>query len=276
MWNLRIVTCVFGGALILISAADAQKISDDLKPSFPLHQLSNQSIVTLAEAGYDQEFIVDLIRHKQGHFDTSVEGLTFLAQHGISQSLVRFVVASENAPTDQPVTGSPTVPLSAATLADTPNVGTRPMPTMLLAANAKAATTRNFVDDPDLPRIFISPMAGELDGFIAAEIIRQRLPVQVVVEEKDAQLVLAGMSLRKVAGKSLLSVKETGQDIGNVRLMDVRTGTMIWAGEAGDWAFSVTRSNGLRKVAGDIVTRMKKESFAGKSVGITSALGSRP
>jgi hypothetical protein len=62
----------------------------------PRNVLSNQGIVMLADAGYDEDFLIDIIEHKQTRFDTTVEGLTFLANHGISERIIRFMIANEN------------------------------------------------------------------------------------------------------------------------------------------------------------------------------------
>lgn len=57
--------------------------------------LSNEGLVRLAEAGYDEVFLMDLIRRKAARFDTSVEGLEYLMKAGLSQQLVRSVLAVE-------------------------------------------------------------------------------------------------------------------------------------------------------------------------------------
>ncbi|MCC6294856.1 MAG: hypothetical protein IT164_19550 [Bryobacterales bacterium] len=57
--------------------------------------LTNEGLVRLAEAGYDEVFLMDLIRRKTARFDTSVEGLTYLMKAGLSQQLVRAVLALE-------------------------------------------------------------------------------------------------------------------------------------------------------------------------------------
>jgi Peptidase family M48 len=67
----------------------------EIKPYIPRQLLSNEGIVALAEAGYDQDFLLDLIRQEQTSFDTSVEGLDFLAQHGISETLVRAMTPTD-------------------------------------------------------------------------------------------------------------------------------------------------------------------------------------
>jgi hypothetical protein len=112
-------------------------------------------------------------------------------------------------------------------------------------------------------KVFISVMEGKLDGFIASEIIKQKLPVTVVTEDKDADFVLAGASIR--ADDKWYHVVFGGKDKneGNVRLLDVKTKTMAWAGEAGDrslWYGGFHRG-GERKVAERIVKQMKKDLF---------------
>jgi hypothetical protein len=146
----------------------------------------------------------------------------------------------------------------------------------ILSAGLVQASVKILPGDSDLPRVYISPMIGELDGFIAAEIVKQRLPMRVVLDEKDAQLELTGLSITEQ--------KTPDKHIGNVRLLDLRNGTMIWAGEAGDRSvsfnyfygvdivFSDRRRKGLRKIAERIVERMKKESFNGQSAQLISAL----
>lgn len=112
-------------------------------------------------------------------------------------------------------------------------------------------------------KVFISEMEGKLDGFIAPEIIKQKLPIKVVLEEKDADFVLAGASIK--ADDKWYHVAFGGKDKneGNVRLLDVKGKTMVWAGEAGDrslW-YGGFRRGGERKVAERIVKQMKKDLF---------------
>jgi hypothetical protein len=116
---------------------------------------------------------------------------------------------------------------------------------------------------PKGSKIFISEMEGKLDGFIAPEMVKQKLPLTVVLDEKDANFVLAGASIK--ADDKWYHVAFGGKDKneGNVRLLDVKERTMIWAGEAGDrslWYGSFKRG-GERKVAERIVKQMKKDLF---------------
>lgn len=112
-------------------------------------------------------------------------------------------------------------------------------------------------------KVFITPMEGDLDGFIAPEIIKQKLPVSVVLNEADADFVLVGGSIK--ADDKWYNVAFGGKDKneGNVRLLDVKSKSMIWAGEAGDRSlmYGSLRRGGQRKVAERIVKQMKKDCF---------------
>jgi len=119
------------------------------------------------------------------------------------------------------------------------------------------------------PRLFISPMEGKLDGFIAAEVIKQGLRVRVVLDDKDADLILVGQSLK--ADDHWYNAVWGGKDKneGNVRLIDVRSKTMVWAGEAGDRSliYGIYKRGGERKVADRLVRRLKKDYFSGTTSG---------
>src|SRR5271168_4534429 len=83
-------------------------------------------------------------------------------------------------------------------------------------------------------KVFIAPMENGLDGFIAPEIIKKKIPIVVVTEEKDAEYILSGASIK--ADDKWYNTVFGGKDKneGNVRLLDVKSKQMVWAGEAGD------------------------------------------
>jgi hypothetical protein len=58
--------------------------------------LTNMGVALLAKAGYSEGFIIDIIHHKQTQFDVSAEGLAWLAGQGLSERIVRTMVANEN------------------------------------------------------------------------------------------------------------------------------------------------------------------------------------
>lgn len=59
------------------------------------HILTNESIVTLAKAGFDELFIVERIRTSRTHFDTSVDGLVALKKAGITEDLIRVMAIQD-------------------------------------------------------------------------------------------------------------------------------------------------------------------------------------
>ena len=112
-------------------------------------------------------------------------------------------------------------------------------------------------------KLFIAPMDGKLDGFIATEIIKQKLPVSVVLSESDADFVLVGASIK--ADDKWYNTVFGGKDKneGNVRLLNVKEKSMVWAGEAGDRSlfYGSLKRGGERKVAERIVSQLKKDCF---------------
>ena len=69
--------------------------------------LNNEGIVDLARAGFSEAFILDLVQYKRTKFDTSVDGLTFLAKKGLSERVIRAIVANS----DKPEAGSVSAPV---------------------------------------------------------------------------------------------------------------------------------------------------------------------
>lgn len=117
---------------------------------------------------------------------------------------------------------------------------------------------------PDGSRIFISPMEGKLEGFIAAELVKKKLPIVVVIDEKEADYIIAGASI-KGDDKWYHSVFGTGKDKNeaNIQVISVRSKTVIWASEAGDrslWWGDIRRG-GQRRVADRLIDKMKKDLF---------------
>ena len=56
--------------------------------NLPRGVLSNHDVVTLAKAGFDEEFLVNLIASSRTHFETSPDALAALAEQGVTQRIV--------------------------------------------------------------------------------------------------------------------------------------------------------------------------------------------
>ncbi len=116
---------------------------------------------------------------------------------------------------------------------------------------------------PEGSKVFIAPMEGDLHPFIAAEIVKKKLPVVVVMEEKEADFILTGASIKGDDRWYHTVFGGKDKNEGSVQLISVKEKTMVWAGEAGDrslWWGSLKRG-GQRKVADRIVSKMKKDLF---------------
>ena len=112
-------------------------------------------------------------------------------------------------------------------------------------------------------RLFIAPMEGNLNGFLATEIVKQKLPVLLVTDEKEAQFILTGAAMPgdNKWYHSIFGGKDKTE--GNVQMISVSARQVIWAGEAGDRSllWGNFRRGGQRKVADRIVSKMKDELF---------------
>jgi hypothetical protein len=117
-------------------------------------------------------------------------------------------------------------------------------------------------------KIFIAPMRGDLHPFIAAEIVKKKLPIVVVTEKKKADYILAG-SFKKGDDKWYhTAFGVTDKNEGSVQLINVKNKTMVWAGGAGDQSLFLRgwSRGGQSKVAGRIVNKMKKDLFSPRRI----------
>ena len=120
-------------------------------------------------------------------------------------------------------------------------------------------------------RLFIAPMTSNLNEFIAAEAVKQKLPVTIVLEEKDADYILSGFSQRTevkwydVISGSVVGGKDRLE--ATAKLVRVKDKTFVWAGESGDRSliFGAFKRGGQRKLAERIVRQMKLDLFQADS-----------
>lgn len=114
-------------------------------------------------------------------------------------------------------------------------------------------------------RVYIAPMEGDLHTFLAAEIIKQKVPINVVISDELADYILTGVSVKTGEGKWFDVMFGTPKDKneGSAQLVSVATKSLVWAGEAGDRSlmWGSLKRGGQRKVASRIVSKMKKDLF---------------
>jgi S1-C subfamily serine protease len=122
-----------------------------------------------------------------------------------------------------------------------------------LALTFTQAVAQNKSEKPSLDgaKIFIEPMEGDLHPFIAAEIVKKKLPVVIVMERKNADYILAGSFVKG----------DYSRNQGMVQLLNEKDKTLVWAGEAGDRSMFWSRG-GQSKVADRIINKMKIDLFS--------------
>ena len=137
----------------------------------------------------------------------------------------------------------------------------------LLALAFTQAVAQNKAAPPSLAgaKIFIEPMQGDLHPFIAAEIVKKKLPVVVVTERKNAEYILAGSFIIKGDDKrNRTALGVTDKNQGSVQLLNLKDKTLVWAGEADDRSMFLGgwSRGGQSKVADRIINKMKKDLFS--------------
>jgi len=72
--------------------------------------LTNRDIVTLADAGFGEDFIVETIGASRAEFDTTAEGLADLKKHGVKEDIIRAMRSARpavNGPASREFSKSP-------------------------------------------------------------------------------------------------------------------------------------------------------------------------
>lgn len=130
-------------------------------------------------------------------------------------------------------------------------------PTSLLASSSKVL--------PIHSRVFITPMNNGLDGFIKAEVFRQKLPVTITLKDSESDFVLTGTMVSKEGSQKwfhYLTGTAGTSDSAQASLSLIKTSdeSLVWSGDAGDrsiW-WGMLKKKGERKVAQRLVAQLKK------------------
>lgn len=199
--------------------------SESKKPSKPT-ALTNQSIMTFVEAELSDELIIRKIRGSECRFDVSPDAIAELKSHGVSKPVLEEMINVSTPALETPPSERASSPIGA--------------------------------------KFYIAPMPEGFDGFIAAEILKRKLPLTVVAEERAADFIITGgtnKGVHKWYDTVFGSGYERDRNQGNIRVIRVKDQTVVWAGEAGDrslW-WGALKKGGQRKVADRIVGKMNGE-----------------
>ena len=135
----------------------------------------------------------------------------------------------------------------------------------MLGAVLIAPTDARASDLTVIHKIYIEKLSNNLDQYLRAEFFKQmRDRISIVLEEKDADAVLTGISDEEKGTGAKITGRYFGlHDIatGSLSLLDRDRKQILWSDEAGDRSlfFSVAHRGGERKVAERLVRKLKKE-----------------
>jgi hypothetical protein len=109
-------------------------------------------------------------------------------------------------------------------------------------------------------RLYVAPMDWGLDRFVAGEIRKQGVAVQLVDTEDQADFVMT--SLYQKLGSRLIAPGNYIQ----VKIMAARGGKAVWAEEVNDFAavFGRLRRHGPHKAAEIIVKRLRRSLWGAR------------
>lgn len=226
---------LFGLVLLFANSALAQEVykMPGTQPANPKRRasarpsaLTNDSILSFVEADLSDEVIIRRIQTSECRFDVSPEAIADLKANGVSKLVLEEMLNVSSPP--------PTIPA------------------------AERATS------PIGAKFYIAPMPDGFDGFIAAEILKRKLPLTVVADEGMADFIITGgtnKGVHKWYDTVFGSGYERDRNQGNIRVIRVKDKTVVWAGEAGDrslW-WGALKKGGQRKVADRIVGKMNSQ-----------------
>ena len=202
-----------------------------LRPGIPV-ALTNESILSFVEAELSDETIVRRIMNSNCQFDISAPAIAELKARGVSKTVLEAMINASTPPVAIPTSERATSPIGA--------------------------------------KFYIAPMPDGFDGFISAEILKRKLPLTVVDDERVADFIITGgtnKGVHKWYDTVFGSGYERDRNQGNIRIIRVKDRTVVWAGEAGDrslW-WGALKKGGQRKVADRIVGKMNSQ-FIKKSI----------
>jgi hypothetical protein len=242
---------------ILFFAVTLSGFAQTTAPSGPMN---NQRVIALVQAGLSAADVARIISSAPTvDFNLSPPFTDQLLKYGVSEDTIKLMSARLKG------VNAPVIASAAAVVPPLKALEAVPAPraTPIAAIEDGIAGSVPLLGQRQ-PHLYISPMQGNLDGFIAAEIIKQHVPIVVVIDERDAQFVLTGLSLQeddKWYHIAFGTFKDRNE--GNVRLLNVQTKTMVWAGEAGDRSliYGAFKRGGQRKIAQRITEHLKKQYF---------------
>jgi len=107
-------------------------------------------------------------------------------------------------------------------------------------------------------KVYISPMEGGFDNFIAAGILKKQVPLVVVIDRSKADYEISGISDSEKAGwaKMMFLGSQQSNEEASIKVTDLKTGTVVFA-------YSVHKMNSYKgkQSAGEACAKHLKEAI---------------
>jgi hypothetical protein len=138
--------------------------------------LTNRDVITLADAGFSEEFLVEMVTTSRTRFDTTAEGLADLAKHGVKEDLIR---AMRGVHSEAPAS-APAAPASGPE---------KPVRVFVQAGASAAGLSRPDRQTAEIVRTF-----GQTCSNVVVTSRREAAAFTVVLEYKSGNLLHRGGS----------------------------------------------------------------------------------
>jgi hypothetical protein len=113
-----------------------------------------------------------------------------------------------------------------------------------------------------LGRIYFQPAPGQLDQFLAAEVLREKLPVILAGTEQTADCVMAWVT--GPANLELVPAKKPSKETGQFVLLDLHAKSVSWGLRLREEPFSEMKDKAERKLAAEVIGKMRHDgAFCG-------------
>jgi hypothetical protein len=108
--------------------------------------------------------------------------------------------------------------------------------------------------------VYIEPIAGNLDGSLAVEIVMRGVPLILARDSIRADYIITSMN-RSSGTSGQLSANKRSFD-GAICMIDSQTHRVVWIGDAG----TSKRRKKPQKVAAQLVRKMQRDLFGSRSI----------
>lgn len=127
----------------------------------------------------------------------------------------------------------------------------------LVLLSLSTCLARDVAAHPDIMRgtsVYIQPIAGNMDGLLALEIVKLGLPLVLTRNRNNADYIIGSVSS--------FSPGTTQNFDGAIAMIDAQTRRVVWIGDAG----GSKRQKAPRKSAARLIQKMRKDLFGSPSL----------